>query len=410
MNEIPVYNIIYDRTYKSFKVEYVLSGNLTRATEWRSVVEMLTKMNLFVDNSFMKSKYGFELSSYEIVSHLATKYVLNQFNNSTYNACLVIDKTSESEYDIQELFNELNELADDDWDIYFPFDRAFHDENTDVEPYTFGHVWGLDAFFLTRKGAEILSKVNSIKQPLDEEILDLASKDEINVYYNNSKAFSYKVNLLRNASRNEAVKLAIYNTDYWTDDSKRQIQFLLQRLSELSSECSIEPMLGYGSLLGHIRHGGIMPWDDDVDLLLSRKEIEDFSEVINNEADLRCTRERWRHIEYYKIWLNSGDEIPGFNYRFPFIDIWLFDERNESITLDDGIEIPTNSFYPFKKVIFEKSGYYIPADPMRSLDLTYKNWRTDLFIYPWNHRLERPVNRILSAKILVDVNGRIIEE
>lgn len=92
-----------------------------------------------------------------------------------------------------------------------------------------------------------------------------------------------------------------------------------------------------------------MPWDDDVDLLLSDREIERFIEILKNEDAIKCTQEKWRHIDYYKVWLNSGDEIPGVNYRFPFIDIWLFKEQNGYIILDDGIEIPVSSFFPCKK-------------------------------------------------------------
>ncbi|HTN08414.1 LicD family protein [Agriterribacter sp.] len=405
---IPVYNIFYDQSCSSFKIESLLNGNLIQVTGWQSGIEMLNKMNLSIDNIFIKAKYGFEISPYEVISHIATKYVLAEFTSSTHNVCLIIDKTAQSEYDVPELFNELADL-DGDWDIYFPFDRAFYNENARFEAYAFGQMWGLDAFFLTKKGAKIISEINIVRQPLDEEILDLSSASKINVYYNDSESFFYKENPLRNVSRNEAIESAIYSTDHWTDDSRRQIQFLLRRLNELASQHGIELILSYGSLLGYIRHGGIMPWDDDVDLLLSDREIERFIEILKNEDAIKCTQEKWRHIDYYKVWLNSGDEIPGLNYRFPFIDIWLFQKRNGYIILEDGIEIPVSSFYPLQKVIFEESSYYIPADPLQSLDLTYKNWRTDLFIYPWNHRLEQPVNRILSAKISVDSNGKIIK-
>ena len=67
------------------------------------------------------------------------------------------------------------------------------------------------------------------------------------------------------------------------DEQKMLLMGILMHLDNFCRNNGIEYTVGYGTMLGAIRHGGFIPWDDDVDVFMRRKDYERFRERYHSE-------------------------------------------------------------------------------------------------------------------------------
>ena len=49
---------------------------------------------------------------------------------------------------------------------------------------------------------------------------------------------------------------------------------MLFYLDNLFTKNNIEYFIYWGTLLGSIRHGGIIPWDTDIDIFINKKDVD----------------------------------------------------------------------------------------------------------------------------------------
>lgn len=91
-------------------------------------------------------------------------------------------------------------------------------------------------------------------------------------------------------------------------DCLRQLQMIeLEILLEVDRICKkhdIKYSLAAGTLLGAVRHKGFIPWDDDLDLIMLRKEYDRFCKVCEEELDNN------------KFYLQTHQNTPGYRWGY----------------------------------------------------------------------------------------------
>lgn len=116
---------------------------------------------------------------------------------------------------------------------------------------------------------------------------------------------------------------------------------LMKEVDRICRKNGIKYSLDGGTLLGAVRHKGFIPWDDDADIMMSRKNYEKFYKACKRDLDLekfffqefRTDPEyRWGYAKLRKngtVFLREGQEHVRCHVGI-CIDIFVFDEVPDS--------------------------------------------------------------------------------
>ena len=178
----------------------------------------------------------------------------------------------------------------------------------------------------------------------------------------------------------------------WTKESNSQARHLISVLHQPSIEKGHTYFLMCGTLLGYKRHGSIIPWDDDIDVGVSREWYEtiDPDEFARNGIGLVKNHEGKMH----KIFLLSNKPIKGRSYSWPFIDLFPYDVVGNQVNMEipEKVTLNTTDVFPVTDGVFNSLRVKVPHNSVAVLDTLFgKTWATMCYSSNYNHRLEKGI-------------------
>lgn len=133
---------------------------------------------------------------------------------------------------------------------------------------------------------------------------------------------------------------------------------MLEKITKIMDDHNIKYFIEGGTLLGAVRHKGIIPWDDDIDLGVFEKDFEKliplFEKNIKDDTyDIKTKRASDDMIKVYvpDMWMKS--RITGQIYGTPTIDIFKYKQAGDYIKLSSVKERQR-----FKNCYYKKDEFF----------------------------------------------------
>ena len=115
----------------------------------------------------------------------------------------------------------------------------------------------------------------------------------------------------------------IPDNEYGTADMQRALYELLVDFHALCKDHGINYFLFAGSCLGAVRHQGFIPWDDDLDIIVDRKNYNKLMRCLRQEERFQVEKILWVD----RIQLQDAGQINGY---YPTIDVFIIDNLPDS--------------------------------------------------------------------------------
>lgn len=179
-----------------------------------------------------------------------------------------------------------------------------------------------------------------------------------------------------------------------------QIYQMLKDIDELFTSNNIEYWMDGGTLLGAVRHKGIIPWDDDADIEIDEKDV---NKLLALESDLNNIGYELLKCWFgYKIFQKNGKQILGHKWKFPFVDIFITKNINGShiFTSERAVEVfgsqcylSDDELYPLKRYQFGEIYLNGPNNPVDYFVRYYGDDWNDITYKAYDHENEKSITK-----------------
>ena len=181
------------------------------------------------------------------------------------------------------------------------------------------------------------------------------------------------------------------------DRLKQRELEVLKVVREICKKYNLEYYLVGGTLLGAVRHQGFIPWDDDIDIAMFRKDYDRFQQIAQQELGdkyfLQTNQTDQWHGPFMKIRINGTlfqdiDTLENAKYhKGVFIDIFPLD----NVLNPDGIEfkIRHRIIRILSRLLYRKcsSGLMVKSRIKYWIGLVLPYLFSKSFMIRWRHRL-----------------------
>jgi len=154
---------------------------------------------------------------------------------------------------------------------------------------------------------------------------------------------------------------------------------IFKDIAEILETNHVEYFISFGTLLGAVRHGGLIPWDTDVDIVISDKDLyktkfllhTKLSKYIVSEVEEQSTG------KLIRVYLSLNNSL--------HVDIYTYIEDKDIVMLyNENYLFLKSDLFPLKKIAYYDMLVYAPNNIQKHLEAchygsncmnyAYKQW------------------------------------
>ena len=147
-------------------------------------------------------------------------------------------------------------------------------------------------------------------------------------------------------------------------DVQKKILEIMKYIDSVCRKNGIEYYIMGGTALGAVRHGGFIPWDDDLDIFMTPCEYKKFKTAFENENSKSFVIQEWRttskYLEYAKVRMNGTT----------FIEKQFADRRD----LHQGIYVDIMILHKVPENRLIQKAIYYQSKFVTLYGLSQRNW------------------------------------